>query len=111
MYVGLAVCAHDDKALEKARFSKVELVQKEAPLPAKPVLHCTLETIPVRARDRRAMYHTVEHIEAPNWSRDGQFFIFNSGGRLYRLPVGGGQPELIDTGFANRLQQRPRPFS
>ena len=101
VYVGLAVCAHDDKALGKARFSKVELVRKEGPSSGKPVLHCTLETIPVRARDRRAMYHTVEHIEAPNWSRDGLFFIFNSGGRLYRLPVGGDRPELINTGFAN----------
>jgi len=102
VYVGLAVCAHDDKALEQARFSKVELVQKQASSSGKPVLHCTLETIPVRARDRRAVYHTVEHIEAPNWSRDGQSFIFNSGGHLYRLPVSGGKPELMDTGFANR---------
>ena len=75
---------------------------EEAPASGKPVLHCTLETIPVRARDRRAMYHTTEHIEAPNWSRDGQFFIFNSGGRLYRLPVGADKPERIDTGLANR---------
>jgi Tol biopolymer transport system component len=102
VYVGLGVCAHDDKALEQARFSRVQLVRKEPAPAAKPVLHCTLETIPVRARDRRAMYHTVEHIEAPNWSRDGQFFIFNSAGRLYRLPVGGDKAELIDTAFANR---------
>ncbi len=102
VYVGLAVCAHNDNALEKARFSRLELGRKEAPSSGKPVLHCTLETIPVRARDRRAMYHTVEHIEAPNWSRNGQFFIFNSNGHLYRLPVGGNKPELLDTGFANR---------
>ena len=102
VYVGLAVCAHDDQALERARFSRVELVRKEALASGKPLLHSTLETIPVRARDRRAMYHTTEHIEAPNWSRDGQFFIFNSGGHLYRLPVGGGEPALVDTGFANR---------
>jgi TolB protein len=102
VYVGLAVCAHDDKALGKARFSKVELATKQSSSSAKPVLHCTLETIPVRARDRRAIYHTVDHIEAPNWSRDGQSFIFNANGHLYRLPVGGGEPEQLDTGFANR---------
>src|ERR1022692_2754791 len=102
VYVGVAVCAHDDNALEKARFSKVELIRKESAPSAKPVVHCTLETIPVRARDRRAMYHTVEHIEAPNWSVDGRFFIFNSNGHLYRLKVGGDEPELIATGFAGR---------
>jgi len=102
VYVGLAVCAHNDNALEKARFSKVELVPKQTPSSAKPVLHCTLETIPVRARDRRAVYHTVDHIEAPNWSRDGQSFIFNANGHLYRLPVDGGERALVETAFANR---------
>jgi WD40 repeat protein len=100
VYVGLAMCAHDDTALEKARFSMVELARKATPASDKPVLHCTLETIPVTVRDRRVVYHTQEHIEAPNWSRDGQHFIFNSGGRLYRLSVAGGAPEPIDTGFA-----------
>jgi TolB protein len=99
VYVGLAVCAHDDNAVEKARFSKVELVAN--PATGEPVLHCTLEVIPIHSTDRRAIYHTVDHIEAPNWSRDGRFFLFNSGGHLYRLPVAGGKPELIDTGFAN----------
>ena len=99
VYVGLAVCAHDDNALEKARFSKVELAATSAA--GEPVLHCTLEVIPIHSTDRRAIYHTVDHIEAPNWSRDGRFFLFNSGGHLYRLPVAGGKPELIDTGFAN----------
>ena len=33
---------------------------------------------------------------------DGSSFLFNSNGRIYRLPVSGGSPELIDTGFATR---------
>jgi Tol biopolymer transport system component len=37
--------------------------------------------------------------EAPNWTRDN-LLIYNSRGRLYRLPVTGGTPEAIDTGFA-----------
>jgi Tol biopolymer transport system component len=28
--------------------------------------------------------------------------LFNQDGRIYRLPVAGGSPEVIDTGFANR---------
>ena len=102
IYVGLAVCAHDDNGLEKARFSNVKLVRTATPAISEPVLHCTLEVIPIHTRDRRAVYHTLDHIEAPNWSRDGRFFLFNSRGHLYRLPVGSGKPELIDTGFANR---------
>ena len=41
------------------------------------------------------------HIEAPNWSVDGKWLIFNSKGRLYRIsPANPQEPELIDTGFA-----------
>src|ERR1017187_1273581 len=101
VYVGLAVCAHDDRVLEQARFSQVGLQRKQAILGAKPVLHCTLETVPIASKDRRVVYHTLDLIEAPNWSRDGRYFLFNSNGRIYRLPVAGGKPERVDTGFAD----------
>lgn len=39
-----------------------------------------------------------EVIEAPNWSADGQWLVFNAGGRLFRIGATGGQPEQIDTG-------------
>lgn len=41
--------------------------------------------------------------EAPNWSPDGEHLIFNSGGKLYRIPVAGGEPVLIPTGNLNRV--------
>jgi hypothetical protein len=102
VYVGLAVCAHDDRVLEKARFSGVQLEPKTRLAGTKPVLHCALEVMPLASKDRRVLYHTTNHIEAPNWSRDGRYFLFNAGGRIHRLPVTGGQPELLDTGFAVR---------
>jgi Tol biopolymer transport system component len=57
----------------------------------------TLETISVASTDRSVVYHTRYHIEAPNWSRDGSFFLYNSNGRIYKLPVTGGTPQLLDT--------------
>jgi len=39
-----------------------------------------------------------EVIEAPNWSPDGHWLVFNAGGRLFRIPATGGVPEEIDTG-------------
>jgi hypothetical protein len=102
VYVGLAVCAHDDKVLETARFSQVSLEKREARPDQKPVLHSTLEIVPINSKDRRVVYHTLDHIEAPNWTRDGQFLLFNSNGRIFRVPVTGGKPVEIDTGFANR---------
>jgi TolB protein len=43
------------------------------------------------------------HSEAPNWTPDGKWLILNSRGKLYRLAVTGGQPELIETGDVGRI--------
>lgn len=98
-YVGLAVSAHDNRAIEHAIFSNV-VFQTNLVTDAKPVVETTLETIPVGSTDRTVVYHSHGHFEAANWSRDGKFFFYNSGGRIYRLPVSGGTPELLDTGLA-----------
>ena len=45
---------------------------------------------------------TASHLEAPNWLPDGRTLIYNSRGRLYRIPVAGGKPTVVDTGFATR---------
>jgi TolB protein len=65
-------------------------------------LRSTLETIDIASRVRTVVYTAPEHFEAPNWTRDGAFFLFNQDGRIYRLPVTGGKPEAVDTGFAIR---------
>ena len=101
-YVGLGVCAHNNEALEKAVFTNIELTSG-VPAPAgKPSLLSTLETVPLASKDRRVVWNTTDLIEAPNWSRDGTSLIFNSKGRLHRIPVAGGEPQPIDTGFATR---------
>lgn len=102
-YIGLGVCAHDNKVSEKAVFSNVAITRAQGKPAGEPVLESTLEIVPIASGDRRVVYHTRGHIEAPNWSRDGKDLLFNSGGRIYRLPVEGGTPQPIDTGFATRL--------
>jgi TolB protein len=101
-YVGIGVCAHDKDALEKAVFSNVNLETLGAASAVPPTLYSSLETIDIASTDRRVVYVSPEHFEAPNWTRDGAAFLFNSGGRIYRLPVTGGRPAMIDTGFADR---------
>lgn len=101
-YVGIGVCAHDKDVTEGAVFSNVELA---APLPAasgRTVLYSTLETQSLSSTDRRVVHVTPQHIEAPNWLKDGQTLIYNSGGRIQRIPAAGGRPQAIDTGFATR---------
>ncbi len=102
-YVGLGVCAHNDDNLETAVFSNVELKPLPAPVAgAKPLLISTLETVALASKDRRVTWWTTNLIEAPNWSRDGTNLFFNSRGRIYRIVAAGGEPQVLDTGFATR---------
>ncbi|HEU0040490.1 MAG TPA: hypothetical protein VFR76_14590, partial [Verrucomicrobiae bacterium] len=101
-YAGLGVCAHDNNAIERAEFSRVEIVSLPSPARAPTNVQSTLEFISIASKDRRVVYHTRDHIEAPNWSRDGNHLLFNSKGRVWRMPVAGGAPEAIDSGFATR---------
>ena len=102
VYVGLAVCAHDNSTLEKARFSGISMQTSIKSTVDKPVLQSTLETISIASKDRKMIHHSLDHFEAPNWSRDGHFLLYNGQGKMWRMMLGGGQPEPVDTGFANR---------
>jgi TolB protein len=102
--IGLGVCAHDNNRLERAVFSSVE-ISSTNPIDStqRTVVESTLEKIAITSADRRVVYHTRELIEAPNWSPDGTYMIFNRSGRVFKLLVAGGDPQLIDTGFATRI--------
>jgi TolB protein len=100
-YVGIGVCAHDKDTTETAVFSNVELTS-DLPAAKKPVLYSALETQTIASTDRRVVYVTPTRIEAPNWLPDGKSLLFNSGGKIHRIPVAGGKPQTIDTDFATR---------
>ncbi len=100
-YVGIGVCSHDKDAVEKAVFSNVEL-NTLAPASGETTLYSALSVVPIAGPDVSVVYLAAEHFEAPNWTRDGKAFIFNREGRILRLPVAGGTPEIVDTGFATR---------
>ena len=96
-YVGIGVCAHDKDATATASFSNVKVESLSAPS-AKPVLWSVLETVPIASTDRRVSYVAQAHFEAPNWSRDGAYFLFNQDGRILTLFMDSTKPAPIDTG-------------
>jgi Tol biopolymer transport system component len=101
-YIGLGVCAHDSNAMEKAVFSNVVITNTKEKSTMGTILESTLETMSIESTDRKVVYNTVGHFEAPNWSRDGKFLLFNSDGKIYKIPVTGGKLELVNTGFADK---------
>ncbi len=97
-YVGLAVSAHDNNALEQAEFSKVELKELPALSPETVgKVQSTLESMSVASTDRTIIYHTNKNIQAPNWTATDNHLIFNSEGKIYNIAIKGGtKPEPID---------------
>jgi len=66
-------------------------------------IRSSLRTVDIVSGQIETVFTADRHFEAPNWSRDGQFFIVNSRGRLYRVPAFGDKRlDEIPTGFATR---------
>ena len=117
-YVGIGICAHDKNDVQEATFSNVQLRSLAAPT-GTPVLYSTLETVTAGSTDRQAVYYSQGRFEAPNWTREGKYFLFNRDGHLEKLPVESylaisrvgitknfpllRVPELMNTGAQNRL--------
>jgi TolB protein len=103
VYVGLFVCSHNPDVTEKAVFSNVRIdvpAKENGNDNGKPAAS-RVEIMDVKTGLRKVIYTTADHLEAPNWSKDGKFLIYNSGGNLYRLPIKGKSPKKINTGEAN----------
>lgn len=102
VYAGLAVRSHEPALVETAIFSEVAMTAASllSAEPKEPNVESRLEIVSIDSGARRVVHTARGRFEAPNWPRDGRFLIFNSEGRIYRLPVSGGEPALVDTDFA-----------
>jgi TolB protein len=101
-YAGVGMCAHDKNAIETASFANVSL-QPMAPTSAQPVFYSTLEKVALDSTDRTVVYVAPGRFEAPNWSRNGSYLLFNRNGHIEKLMLSGGSPEILATGSADRL--------
>ncbi len=67
-------------------------------------IRSSLKTVDIRSGRIETVHTEDRHFEAPNWSRDGRFFVVNSQGRLYRLSAMGDKRLVeIPMGFATRM--------
>ncbi|MCI1208442.1 MAG: transporter [Treponema sp.] len=62
--------------------------------------HCTLEIMDVDSGTRNPLKTFDKVIEAPNWTRDGKYLIYNCEGRMYEYCLKTGASRKIDTGSA-----------
>ncbi|MUP45403.1 hypothetical protein E0K83_06545 [Gramella sp. BOM4] len=104
--VGLFINSHDPKLTEQAYAWNVRM--------DKPVsdtydpyeegwIGCRLETIDIETGNRKVVFTKDDRFEAPNWMPNGKELLFNMDGSLYTIPVKGGEPSKLNTGFADNL--------
>jgi TolB protein len=100
--VGLFVCSHNSDVVETARFANIRITVP-APadfVPYQDYLGGTLEVLDVGTGRRRAVFRSDRPIQAPNWTKDERFLLYNVDGRIDRLELATGTVSTLDTGSA-----------
>jgi TolB protein len=103
---GVFVCSHDPAVVEEARIWNVRIDKPVSDNynPGKEGwLGCRMEILDVFNGIRKVIYEKNGRFEAPNWMPDGKKLLFNMNGSIYKIPVEGGEPEKLNTGFADNI--------
>ena len=100
VYAGIFICSHDPVVIERGTFwnFRIDIPAGNLVDGYKTPSASRLEILDVKSGNRKVIYTTRGHIEAPNWSRDRKYLIYNSEGLLYKFPLNSKTPEKINTG-------------
>jgi TolB protein len=102
---GMFICSHNENVLEEARAWNVRIDKTVAddhnPYRAG-FIGSRMEILNVADGKRRVIHESDGRFEAPNYLPDGKKLLYNADGSLFTIPVDGGTPEKVNTGFANR---------
>ena len=102
---GPFICSHNPDVIEEVKIWNVRIdkpVGDDYNTGKSGFLGCRLETITVADGKRMVIFEKSGRFEAPNWMPDGKKLLFNMDGSLYKINVGGGETEKLNTDFANR---------
>jgi TolB protein len=104
VYVGLFVCAHNEKAVEQAMFSNVRIVVPAGKdfVQYRQYLGSHIELLTVATGHRKIVYSEPVSLQAPNWTHDGKTLLYNSDGLIYKLDLNKKKPEVVNTGFVKQ---------
>ena len=76
-----------------------------APLRAQPNMVVTshIMIMSFDGSSRREIYAAPKLIEAPNWSPDGKYLLWNSQGKLWTFQLSGREPQAVESGAIDRI--------
>jgi len=101
VYVGLFVCSHNANVSETAVFNNVRIV-----VPAGPnggyghYIGSDINILNLETGNSKIIYQSPLSIQAPNWTKDGKYLIYNSNDLLYKFELKTNTPAVLNTGVA-----------
>jgi TolB protein len=108
VYAGLFICSHLEDVVEKAVFSNVQIIIPPAAnyVPYKDYLGSHLEVMDVTTGHRKILHSAPNSLQAPNWTSDNKYLIFNSlspsDNLLFKYDLKSGEISKLNTGFATQ---------
>ncbi len=101
MYAGLFVCSHHADVVEKAEFDNVRIVipPKEGYVPYRDYIGSHIEIMDLETGRCKIIHSAPNSLQAPNWTPDNKYLIYNSDGLLYRLELATNKIEVLNTDF------------
>jgi len=102
IYLGLFICSHAEDVVEKAVFSNVQIIIPPSKdyRPYRDYLGSHIEIMEVATGKRKILHSAPNSLQAPNWTPDNKYLIYNSEGLLYRYDLKTGSIEKLNTGTA-----------
>jgi TolB protein len=103
VYAGLFICSHTEDVIEQAVFSNVRIIIPAAKdfRPYRDYIGSNLEVMDVTTGLRKILHRVPNSIQAPNWTPDNKYLIYNSAeGLMYQYELSNGAITTLNTGFA-----------
>ncbi len=103
VFAGLFICSHEEDNSEKAIFSNVRIIIPVAKdfRPYKDYIGSHIEEMDVATGHRKILFSAPNSIQAPNWTKDGKYLLYNSSaGLMYKLDLSNNTSAQLNTGKA-----------
>ncbi len=100
VYAGIFLCSHREDIMEQAIFSNVRIIIPAAKdfKPYTDYIGSHVEVMDVATGNRKIVYSAPNSLQAPNWTPDNKYLIYNSEGLLYNYDLAKGTVAKLNTG-------------
>jgi TolB protein len=102
VYAGLFICSHDENIVEKAVITNVRIIIPAAKdfRPYRDYIGSHIEVMDVSTGLSKILHSAPNSLQAPNWTPDNKYLIYNAEGSMYRYEMANGSISKLNTGFA-----------